>query len=328
MVCLPKRLSPLRALAVALLLGLAAGGAHAQQYPDRPVRLIVPFTPGSFIDVLARVVGRELAATWGQPVVVDNRVGAGGLIGTEAVAKAAPDGYTLGMGSNATFVTNYYVYAKVPYGLDALEPVLAVASISSVLLTNTTVPVATLAELIAYSKARPGRLNYSSAGFGFSGHIGMVLFADEAGLDLVHVPFRGGPLAAQALVAGEVNLVMASRQDALRALKFPGVKALAVASASRTPQFPEVPTFAETGYKNVVSRAWTGLMVPAGTRREVIEKIHRDATAAMRTREFTDSVATLDADAIGGTPKEFAQMIHAERERWGPVFKRHNIRAN
>jgi len=318
----------LKSVTLILALACLCHPAIAQIYPNRPVRLVVPFPAGGPTDIVARLVADQLAKTWGQAVVVDNRSGASGMIGAEFAAKSAADGHTILMGTLVTNVMAHLLFAKVPFSQDAFAPVTLLTTTSNMLLANASIPVATLPELIAYAKANPGRASYSSAGVGLSGHLGMVLFASDAGLDLLHVPFRGSAPATQAFQAEQVNLTLELVPSAVTAVQNAGVKPLAVAAAARVRQFPNVPTFVELGYKNVQAYTWNGLMVPAGTPREVIDAIQRGATAALNAPAVQERINGLGIDAIGGTPEEFAELIRSERERWGPVIKRANIRTD
>ena len=308
------------------LMWLAFQSAFAQGFPVRAVRLVVPFPPGGSTDIVARLVADQLSRTWGQPVVVDNRSGASGQIGADAVAKAAPDGYTMLMGTLATNVIGHLLFSKIPYGPDAFAPVTMLATTPNMLLVNASIPVSTVAELVAYAKARPGVVSYSSAGVGLSSHLGMELFTMAAGIELLHVPYRGSSPAHQAFVAKQVNLHLTLVPNAVFSVKAGEAKPLAVASAKRAPQFPDVPTFAEVGYKGVEAYAWNGLMVPAGTARAVIDKIQRDAMTALKNPELRKRLNSLGLDPIGGTPEDFATAIRQEYERWGPLIKRGNIR--
>ncbi|MBI4292423.1 MAG: tripartite tricarboxylate transporter substrate binding protein [Betaproteobacteria bacterium] len=316
----------LKSLSLILALVCLATSAMAQTFPNRSVRLVVAFPPGGPTDIVARLVADQLTKTWGQAVVVDNRSGASGMIGAEFAAKSPADGYTILMGTLVTNVMAHLLFSKVPFAQDAFAPVTLLTTTSNILLVNSSIPVTTLAELIAHAKANPGKVSFSSAGVGLSSHLGMVLFTSAAGLDLLHVPFRGSAPATQAFQAGQVNLTLELVPSAVTAVKTAGVKPLAVAAAARVRQFPNVPTFVELGYKNVQAYTWNGLMVPAGTPREVIGAIQRGANAAMNSPTVRERINGLGIDPIGGTPEEFADLIKSERERWGPVIKRANVR--
>ena len=312
-------------LAVALLV---AHSAIAETYPSRPVRLVVAFPPGGPTDIVARLIADQLSRTWGQPVIVDNRSGASGMIGAEFAAKSAPDGYTIFMGTLVNNVMAHLMFAKVPFSQDAFAPVTLLTTTPNILLANATIPVATLPELVAYAKANPGKVSYSSAGVGLSGHLGMELFSSAAGVQLLHVPFRGSAPATQAFQGGHVNITLELVPSAVPVVMTPGIRPLAVAAAARVKQFPDVPTFVELGYKNVEAYTWNGLMVPTGTPREVIATIQRAAKAALKVPTVQERIAALGIDSIGGTPEEFADLIRTERERWGPVIERAHLRSN
>ena len=249
----PPRRSVISHLLVAfLLLTTAATGSLAQGFPDRAVKIIVPFPPGGATDIAARLVGERLSVTWGQPVVVENRSGASGSIGTDAVARAKADGYTILVGTFATNVMAHLLQAKVPYSRDAFDPVILLTSSPNILMTNQKLQLKSLDELVAHAKANPDKISYSSSGTGLSGHLGVELFADRAGLKLVYVPYRGSAPSGQALVQGEVDLSLALVAQAISIIEAkPEIRPLAIAAAQRSAQFPNVPTFAELGYPSV-----------------------------------------------------------------------------
>lgn len=302
--------------------------AFAQSYPAKPVRLVVPFPPAGATDIAARVVADHLSKAWNQTVVVENRSGASGMIGTEVVAKSAPDGYSILLGTLATNVMAYFLYSKVPYTEDAFAPVILLSTTPNMLLANSNIPVATLPELIAYAKTRPGKVSYASSGIGLSSHVGSELFAQAAGLQLLHIPFRGSAPSGQAFAAGQVDLALSLVPESINSMQTAGVKPIAVAAAKRSPSFPNVPTFSELGYDNVQVYALNGLMVPLGTPRDIIEKINREANNALNTPVNRERFAKLGLDPIGGTPEAFGDHLRRERERWGPVVKRANIKAD
>lgn len=308
------------------LAGLPAA-VMAQDYPTRGVRLIVPFPPGGATDIAARVIAEQLTKAWPHPVSVENRSGASGIIGTDAVARAAPDGYTMLMGTLATNVMAHLLRDKMPYSEDAFAPVVVLTSAPNILLANATVPFKTLPELVNYAKLNPGKLKYGSSGIGLSGHLGVALFGSAAGIDLVHVPYRGSAPSVNAFAAGEVELTLGLIPQALAAVRnTPGVRAIAIASDKRSPQFPDTPTFAELGYSDVQVYAINGLMVPAGTPRPIIDRIYQDARKALDLPEVRSRFERMGMDVSGSSPDEFAQLIRAERARWEPLIRRNNIR--
>jgi tripartite-type tricarboxylate transporter receptor subunit TctC len=319
---------PLRSALLTLALLCLHQSALAQAYPNKPVRVVVPFPPAGATDIAARLVADHLAKAWNQTVVVENRSGASGMIGTEMVANTPADGYTILLGTLATNVMAYFLYAKVPYSVDAFAPVILLSTTPNVLLANKNIPVSTLPELIAYARARPGKVSYASSGIGLSSHVGSELFAQAAGLQLLHVPYRGSAPSGQAFASGQVDLGLSLVPESLHSMQTPGVKPIAVAAAKRSPSLPNVPTFSELGYDIVQVYALNGLMVPAGTPRDVIEKINREANNALTSPANQERFAKLGLDPIGGTPEAFADHLRRERDRWGPVIKKANIRAD
>ena len=316
------------AAVAALLLGLAPVAGHAQQaWPSRAVRLVVPFPPGGATDIIARLVADGLSKSWGQSMVVDNVGGASGTIGSDRVAKAPADGYTVLMGTLASNVVAHFVFAKLPYTPEALAPAVLLTTTPNLLLVNNTVP-GTLKELIEYAKANKGKVSYSSPGVGLSGHLGMEMFAGAAGVELLHVPFRGSGPAIQAFAAGQVNLILDLLPSSIGYIKSGTAKPLAIAASKRSAQLPNVPTFAELGVAGVEAYTWNGLMVPAGTPRDVVDRIARDASAALKQPELRDKLLGMGADPIGGTPEEFARMMKGEMDRWGPVIRRAGVKAD
>ncbi len=323
-----RTLHPMKSILLVLALACLPATGFSQAYPSKPVRVIVPFPPAGATDLVARIVADHLSKTWGQAVVVENRSGASGMLGTEVAAKSASDGYTILLGTLATNVMAYLLYSKVPYAQDAFAPVILLTTTPNMLLANSNVPVSTLSELVAYAKARPGKLSYASAGIGLSSHVGTELFAQSAGLQLLHVPYRGSAPSGQAFAAGQVDLVLGLVTESLQAMQTAGVKPIAIAAAKRAKSFPNVPTFPELGYDNVQVYALNGLMVPGGTPRDIIERIHRDSNAALNTPANRERIDKLGLDIVGGSPEEFGEHLKRERDRWTPVIKRANIRAD
>lgn len=300
--------------------------AMAQGFPDRAVRIIVPFPPGGATDIAARLVGERLSATWGQPVVIENRSGASGIIGTDAVARAKPDGYTILVGTFATNVMAHLLQAKVPYSRDAFDPVVLVTSSPNMLMANRNLPVTSLDDLVRHAKANPDKVSYSSSGTGLSGHLGVELFAYAAGLKLVHVPYRGSAPSGQALVQGEVDLSLALVAQAISVIETkPEIRPLAIAAAKRSAQFPNVPTFAELGYPDVQVYAINGLMVPKGTPQPIIDKIYKDTLAALEDPKMRERMQALGLDIAAASPQEFGKLLEDEFARWEPLIKSNKI---
>jgi tripartite-type tricarboxylate transporter receptor subunit TctC len=314
--------------AVALITSLSIPlGSVAQEYPTRGVRLIVPFPPGGATDVAARVVADHLSKLWPHSVAVENRSGASGIIGTDAVARAAPDGYTILMGTLATNVMAHLLRDKVPYTPESFAPVIVLTSSPNILLANASIPVKTLPELVEFARRNPGKVKYGSSGIGLSGHLGVALFGSAAGVELIHVPYRGSAPSVQAFAAGEVELTLGLIPQALSAVRnTAGVRAIAIAAARRSPQFPDTPTFAELGYPDVQVYAINGLMVPAGTPRPIIDRIYRDSLKALEVAEIRDRFDKMGMEVSGASPEEFAKLMSAERQRWEPLIRRNNIR--
>jgi tripartite-type tricarboxylate transporter receptor subunit TctC len=325
----PRRSVISHLLAAFLLLTTAATGSLAQGFPDRAVKIIVPFPPGGATDIAARLVGERLSVTWGQPVVVENRSGASGSIGTDAVARAKADGYTILVGTFATNVMAHLLQAKVPYSRDAFDPVILLTSSPNILMTNQKLQLKSLDELVAHAKANPDKISYSSSGTGLSGHLGVELFADRAGLKLVHVPYRGSAPSGQALVQGEVDLSLALVAQAISIIEAkPEIRPLAIAAAQRSAQFPNVPTFAELGYPSVQVYAINGLMVPKGTPQPIIEKIYKDTLDILQDPKMREKMQLLGLDVAAASPQEFGKLLEDEFTRWEPLIRSNKITVN
>src|SRR5512145_933559 len=270
---------------LSLLLSFSCFAAHA--WPTKPVRLIVAYPPGGGIDVLARQLADKLSPAWGQPVVVENRPGANTIVATDAVAKSGADGHTVLMTTDATFSINPHLYAKLAYDAQRdFAPVTMLVLLHQLLVAHPALPANTLEELIRLAKAKPGSINYASYGSGSQPHLAGEMLKNRAGIDLVHVPYKGISLAVPALIAGEVQLTFAGIATSMGPLKSGRIKALAIGGAQRSPLLPQVPTFAELGYPEVETHAWFGLFVPAGSPPEAIARIHRDAKGVLDEPDF------------------------------------------
>jgi tripartite-type tricarboxylate transporter receptor subunit TctC len=301
-------------------------GARADDYPDKPVKMVVPFPAGGSIDIVARLVGQELAKTLGQGVVVDNRSGAGGSIGTDAVAKAAPDGYTLLMGSASSLAANRALYRKLAYDPEKdFSAISLVALQPNVLLVHPSLPAKTVAELIAYAKANPGELNYGSAGAGTSQHLAAELFRSRTGVDIVHVPYRGGAPALIDLMAGQVQLMFETIPTAIQPVQAGQLRALAVTTVKRSSMLPDLPTMAEAGVAGYVARGWIGLVAPAGTPAAIVEKLGRATQAIVRTPEITRRLTELGLEVAASSPAEFGDFIRTEVAAFKDVVAGANI---
>ena len=307
---------------------MAAALTHAQSFPVKPVRVITPFTAGSAIDTLARVVGQKLSDTWGQQVVIDNRIGANGIIGTEAAAKAPPDGYTVYLGNISTLAVNPHLYLKLPY--DALRdfaPVTLAATIPVVLVVHPSLPVKSVRELIPLAKAHPGQLNYASGGTGSAQHLPMEMLRVETGINIVHVPYKGLGPAFSDVLGGQVPMMFTGVSNVVPYMKTGRLRVLAIGSPKRSATLPEVPTVAEAGVPGFDFDSWTGYLVPVGTPRELIVKLHADITRTLAAPEVRDKLVTLGFDLVGGTPEAFATLIRNDIARFGKLIKAAGIKA-
>jgi tripartite-type tricarboxylate transporter receptor subunit TctC len=307
---------------------IAAAVAHAQNYPAKPVRVITPFTAGSAIDTLARVLGQKLGDTWGQQVVIDNRIGANGIIGTEAAAKAPPDGYTVYLGNISTLAVNPHLYLKLPY--DALRdfaPVTLAATIPVVLVVHPSLPVRSVKELIALAKAHPGQLNYASGGTGSAQHLPMEMLRVDTGINIVHVPYKGLGPAFSDVLGGQVPMMFTGVSNVVPYMKTGRLRVLAIGSPQRSSTLPEVPTVAQAGVPGFDFDSWTGYLVPVGTPANLIAKLHADITRTLTAPDVRDKLVTLGFDLDGGTPEAFATLIRNDIARFGKLNKAAGIRA-
>jgi tripartite-type tricarboxylate transporter receptor subunit TctC len=317
----------MRVLAAGALACLAAPAA-AQPYPTRAIRLIAPFPAGGLADVLARLIGDELSKSLGQPVIVENRAGAGGNTGADAVAKAEPDGYTLLMSSAGILTANQFLYARMPFDPEtAFAPISVVADMSMLVVVNPKVEAGTLGELVALAKAKPDKLNFGSPGIGTTGHLGLALFMHAAGIRITHVPYRGAGPALNDLLAGSIDGVVDNPPTVLPHIVAGKLKPLAVAAKSRLAQLPDVPTAAEAGVKGFEASSWFGLMAPAGTPKEIVARLYVETAAALRQTVIAERIARSGARAVGNSPEEFARQIAAERATWGEIIKAAGIKA-
>jgi tripartite-type tricarboxylate transporter receptor subunit TctC len=308
------------ALFIIALLGACT--AQAQTYPSRPVRLVVPFPAGSTPDIVGRALGQKLAAAWGQPVIVDNKPGAGANIGTAEVAKAAPDGYTLLIGSNGPIAINKTLYAKLPFDPDRdLRPISLLAAAPQILAVHPGVPASDLKQLIDYARANPDKLAYGSVGAGSASHLTMELLKSQARISLVHVPYKGFPPVVTDLMSGQIQATFAIVPAVLPQIRAGKLKALAVTSEKRTALAPDIPTVSEQGLPQFDATAWQGLLCPAGTPPDTIERISRETQKAMHAADLRELLGKQGFEVIGSTPQEFAAFIRAESAKWGAVVK-------
>ena len=299
-----------------------AGAPLAQAFPEKPVRFVIGFTPGGPSDILARAVGQKLAERWGQQVVVENRPGAGGNLAAEAVAKSAADGYTWLLGNNSILATNHALYRKLPYDpVKDFAPVALVAVQPNILVVHPDVPAKTVPELVALAKQSPGKLNYASSGAGAAAHLAGELFKTMAGVDIVHVPYKGAQPALTDLIAGQVQLMFATSASVIPYIKAGRLRALAVTTAQRSPSVPDLPTVAEAGLAGFEATTWHGIVVPVATARAVIDKINADVNAALKEKELSERLAGLGAEVVTGTPRDFADYIAREIPKWTKVVR-------
>ena len=317
-------------LALTLALGSvhAAAAESASAYPNRPVRLVTG-SPGSTSDFAARFVAQKLTERWGRTVVVDNRPGAGGIIGTEIVAKSAPDGYTLIVGQIGTHASPQFLYKTLAY--DPIKDFAAISRLTNSgisLVVHPSVPVNTLKEFVAYARSKPGTLNYGSAGGGTSSQLSGELFNQMTGAKLVHVPYKGAGFALTAVVQGETQAAFLSTTTAAGQVKAGKLKALAVLSPKRFPAAPDIPSISEAGFPGIESSVWFGLLAPAATPRPVIDKITRDVVAILSTPEARDQMATQGAEPTPTTPQEFDAFLKSEIKKWERVIKEAGIKAS
>ncbi len=315
-------------LAGALLSSLAgAACAGEPAFPDRPVRLIVPFPPGGANDIAARVVGQQLNTIWGKPVIIDNRGGAGGNIATEIAARANPDGYTLLIGSASTLASNVGLYPKLPFDPRRdFAPISLLVTGPYVLVTNPSVPVATAQDLIKLAKAQPGKLNFSTFGEGSSVHLVTEMFKRVAGVQLTHVPYKGGNPALTAVIAGEVQMTFSNLSVALPQARTGKLKALAVTSVKRSQSLPGVPSLDESGLKGFDATAWVGILAPAGIQRALLLKLNRDMHTVVKDPEVSKRLEARGLDPLISTPDEFARHIRTEIDRWTRVIKEAGVK--
>jgi tripartite-type tricarboxylate transporter receptor subunit TctC len=298
-------------------------------YPDHPIRLIVPFPPGGPADALARIAGDEIARALGQPVVVENKPGAGGNIGMEQGAKAPADGYTLTLAPTGNLTVAPHLYAKLPYDpAKDYAPITVIAAVPNILIVNPAVPARSLKELIALAKAKPGTLNYASPGNGSGAHLAGELLKRMAGVDIVHVPFNGVGPAMAAVLGGTVQIFFAQSSAALQQIKAGKVVALGVASPKRIAAAPDLPTIAEAGLPDFDVTSWYALVAPAGTPPAVTAKLQSTVAAALARPDVREKLAGLGAEPVGNTPAEFAAMQRAESARWQKLAKDADIRAD
>jgi len=306
---------------------LISAQAHSQDYPAKPIRIVVPFSPGGVADNSARVVADPLGARLGQQVLVENRPGASGNIGTQAVAQAAPDGYTLLLGFDGTMVINPHVFPKIPFDtLKDFAPVTKLGDATLILVAHPSVPARNLAEFIAHARARPGSFAYGTSGTGGTPHLAGELLKLRTGIALEHVPYKGGGQAITDVVGGQIPLVFTAIATAQQYVRTGRLVALGVPGARRSAALPDVPTFAESGLAGFDVSSWTGIFAPASTPRPVIDKLQRELAAVLRTAFVRERYAVLGIEPVGNSPQEFGDQVRADLARWEKVVRAANVR--
>jgi tripartite-type tricarboxylate transporter receptor subunit TctC len=309
-------------VAVAALLISASAMPAFAEYPDRAIQIIVPYTPGGTVDILARALGARLTAAWGQPVVVLNRPGAGGSVGAEAAAKAAPDGYTLFLSTNSPLTTNLALYPSLGYEpLRDFEPIILAGENSLVLAANPKLPVKNVAELIALAESKPGELNAATSGNGSTAHLSVATFNKLAGVSLAHIPYRGGAPSLTAALSGEVPLVFSDIVPAAPLVLDNRLNGLAMTGLRRAAVAPDIPTLDESGLRGFNITAWIGLVAPKGTPNDIVQKLNLEVGRALKDPEFARQISKVGIDPIGSTPDEFAAFLRREIPRWKEIVQ-------
>jgi len=311
---------------VSMVVGVSTAGAQA--WPDRPIKFLMSAPAGSSIDVLGRAIADKLKDRLGQPVVVENKPAAGGTVATAEVAHSAPDGYTMVLAFNGP-LSFAPLLQKLPYDVGKdLAPVIITSSQPNVLAVSATLPVRSIAELVAYAKANPGKLNYASVGNGSSSHLNMELFKSVAGFDAVHVPFNGSPPAVKSTVQNETQMIFAVMQPLQAQIQAGTLRALAVTTAKRFSLLPDLPSIAESGYPGFEALAWNGVLVAAGTPRPVIARLNTEMNAILKEPEMRQKMQGFGFDLVGGTPEEFGALISGETAQWAPVIKKVGLKVD
>ena len=312
-----------------LLSFLFCSAALAQTFPTKPIRVIVPSPPGDGSDVMARLIGDKLSAAWGQQIVVDNRTGAGGRIGTEAASKAPGDGYTWIMANAGSHGINGGLYRNLPYDLEKdFAPITQIMRAPNALVVSPALGVSNVAELIALLKKNPGKYSYGSGGNGSSAHLSAELFKSMAGVDIVHIPYKGASMALNDLIAGNVVMFMGNLPPAMGHIKAGRIRALAVTTRARSKFVPELPTIDESGLKGFETVAWFGLIAPAGTPAEIINKTRDEVVRILQTAELRERIDALGGEPVGNTPQEFAAIIRSDIAKWRRVVDQAGIKAD
>jgi len=320
----------MRATIIALLCLGSSAVVHAQGgYPDKPLRWIIPYAPGGGTDVIARPIALKLGEVLGKPIVYENRAGAGGLIAGEYVAKATPDGYTLLVGSGNTHTFPTLLYSKIAYDpVKDYAPITNFVNVPNVLVTHPSFPAKSIQDVVAYGKANPGKINWASSGNGAGGHLALVLFAQQAGIKVLHVPFKGAGPATAAMLGAETDLLFANTGVFLGHIKAGKLRILGVCALTRLPLFPDTPTLHESGFPNFESSTYYGLLAPAATPKPIINRLHGELVKIIQAPESTERLASVGAIPVANTPAQFAEMLRLDVAKWAKVIKEHGIKAD
>lgn len=313
---------PLKLIAALVMSAVVPQALHAQTYPNRPIRLVVPYAAGGATDIIARAAAAEIGKTIGQPVNVDNRPGAGGNVGADMVAKAAPDGYTMLMSPSSLHGISPFLYSRLPYDPNKdLAPVIVLASLANVLVVNPEVKANSVSELVALIRAQPGKLTYASSGNGSTIHLSGEMFKHMLGLEITHVPYKGSGPAVTDLIGGQVQMMFDNIPSAIPHVRAGKLRALATTGPKRSIAFPELPTMIESGLAGFEATGWFGFSMPVGTPKEIIARMNAEAQKAIRSPEFIRRMNDMGYEIVGSTPEQMAMMIQDELQRWGPVVK-------
>ena len=318
-----------RLVSFGLCFAFSLSALAQDNWPQRQIRIVVPFAPGGIADTSSRAISEKLGARLGQPVVVDNRPGASGNIGTESVAKSPPDGYTLLLGFDGTMVINPAVFSKLPFDtLRDFQPVTKLGDAPVIIVAHPSVPANNLKELIALAKAKPKTLSYGTAGTGSTPHLVGEMLNLRVGTDFQHVPYKGGGQAMGDVVGGQIPLVMSAIATTQQFIKSGKVKGLGVSSAKRSPAVPDVPTFIESGLENMVVNSWVGILAPKATPRPIVDRLQREIAAVLKEPDVRERYAVLGNDPVGNTPDEFTAQIKADLAQWEAIVKKANIKVD
>ena len=317
-----KRTTFLSMAMASLFAALLPGAAQAQGYPNKPIRLVVPYAPGGATDIIGRAAAAELSKTMGQQVIIENRPGAGGNLGAEQVARSAPDGYTLMVSPSSLHGITPFLYTKLTYDPNKdLAPIIALGSFANVLVMNPSIKANSVSELVALIKASPGKFTYASSGSGSTIHLSGEMFKSMLNLDIAHVPYKGSSPALTDLMGGQVSIMFDNIPSAITFIRSGKLKPLATTGPTRSNSLPELPTMIEAGFPGYISTAWFGIVAPAGTPKEIIAKINAEGQKAVKSPDFIRRMNELGYDIVGGSPEQMAAMIQEELKRWGPVVK-------